>query len=176
MTNTNSASRLHDAVAAVCPIDGVSVGKDSDTSTVTIQFSAGVTADQQAAAQAVVAAFDWTDFAGAQQAKLADIDARSDVLRAAGWTYANKAFDLSAAAIPNWLGLMIGAALLSYPFTILAVDNTLYNLTGVPDVQAWYAAGQTRLAQILQQGAALKVAVQAAKTQADLDAVIDARA
>lgn len=52
--------RLHATIAAVCPIDGVSgpIGGP-----IRIDYAAGATAPQQAAAQAALAAFDWSQAA-----------------------------------------------------------------------------------------------------------------
>lgn len=52
-------NRLHQAVAAVCPIDGVSGSQDG----VVIQHRSEATAPQRAAADAAVLAFDWSQAA-----------------------------------------------------------------------------------------------------------------
>lgn len=52
------ANSLHQSVSAVCPIDGVSIGRRADKSTWRINYGAGATEDQKAAARAVVDAFD----------------------------------------------------------------------------------------------------------------------
>lgn len=57
------ARRLNDAIAAVCPIDGVSVGVPGDGATVRIFFAAGATANQRTAAAAALAGFDWSQAA-----------------------------------------------------------------------------------------------------------------
>lgn len=49
---------LHMAIAAVCPIEGVSIGVEEDKSTWRIDFLAAATPAQRKAAAAVVAAFD----------------------------------------------------------------------------------------------------------------------
>lgn len=54
--------RLHETVSAVCPILGVSGPQGS----VRVDYAPAATVPQQAAAQAAVAAFDWS--AGAQTA------------------------------------------------------------------------------------------------------------
>jgi hypothetical protein len=51
-------SRLHDALAAVCPVAGVSIGDRADRSTWRVSYAPEATAAQIAAAQAVLAAFD----------------------------------------------------------------------------------------------------------------------
>ena len=52
------AGRLDAAIKAVCPIDGVSIGHRDDRSTWRIDFREEATAQQRAAAQAVLDAFD----------------------------------------------------------------------------------------------------------------------
>lgn len=52
--------RLHNALAAVCPIEGVSVTDPNDKTTWRIAFQPGATSAQKAAAQSAVAAFDPT--------------------------------------------------------------------------------------------------------------------
>ncbi len=54
------AARLEEAVKPVCPVIGVQM-----TSPVTVDFAAEATAEQRAAAQAVVDAFDWSSDAQA---------------------------------------------------------------------------------------------------------------
>src|ERR1700722_4184063 len=62
----DSTQRLHDAIAAVCPILGVSIGTPGQSATCEISYDPSATSDQQTAAQAALAAFDWS--AGAQSA------------------------------------------------------------------------------------------------------------
>src|SRR5690606_25589695 len=52
------AVKIHEAVAAVCPIVGVSVGTPNDKSTWRIHYAPDATDEQRAAAIAVVEAFD----------------------------------------------------------------------------------------------------------------------
>ncbi len=60
-----STTRLHSAVAAAAPVLGVSVGTPGDPASVRIDFAPEATTAQRAAAQAVVAGFDWSDSAQA---------------------------------------------------------------------------------------------------------------
>ncbi len=62
--------QLHEAVAAVCPIDGVSVGNKSNKLTWTAQFKPQATQGQKDAAQAVIDAFVW----GESPPDLSDMD------------------------------------------------------------------------------------------------------
>lgn len=52
------AAALDQAIKAVCPIDGVSIGRAADKSTWRIDFADDATAEERAAATAVMAAFD----------------------------------------------------------------------------------------------------------------------
>jgi len=54
----NGTLQLHEAISAVCPIDGVSVRRFDDKDTWRIDFGTGATDQQKSAAAAVVAAFD----------------------------------------------------------------------------------------------------------------------
>lgn len=51
-------SYLHQLIAAVCPIYGISIGNEADKSTWIISFAPDATPEQQLAAQSVIDAFD----------------------------------------------------------------------------------------------------------------------
>ncbi len=70
---------LSNAIRAVCPIDGVSL-LDPVAHTVRIDFKASATAPQQTAANAIVAAFDWSPSAQTtRDAQLAKAQATAGV-------------------------------------------------------------------------------------------------
>ena len=52
------AADIHEAVAQVCPIDGVSIGEPDDKTTWTISYGQAATQQQKAAAAEVVRNFD----------------------------------------------------------------------------------------------------------------------
>jgi hypothetical protein len=56
-----TASDIHAKLAAVAPIDGISIGSSTDKSTWIIQFQDSATDAQKTAAQAVLDAIDLTD-------------------------------------------------------------------------------------------------------------------
>ena len=56
-------ARLYTAISAACPVVGVSVGTPGDIGTVRIDYGPAATAPQRAAAEAALAAFDWSDAA-----------------------------------------------------------------------------------------------------------------
>lgn len=170
-----TALLLHNAIAAVCPIVGVSIGTAGDPSTVRIDYASSATPAQQAAAQAVLAAFDWSNFAGYQANACATVDAKTAALLAAGFVYNGQQFGLTDTLKIKWSGIMLAAAGLTYPFQIATVSGQSYSLTSAADVQAWYVAGLQRDAQIEQGGLGIKAAIMAATTTAGVDAVEDAR-
>lgn len=53
----NHSERLTSTIAAVCPIHGISGGTPA---TVRLQYTDAATAEQRAAAEAALAAFDWS--------------------------------------------------------------------------------------------------------------------
>jgi hypothetical protein len=56
----NALNRLHQAVAAVAPIDGVSIGNLSNRSTWVVSYQTGATPAQRTAGQNVINTFDPT--------------------------------------------------------------------------------------------------------------------
>ena len=67
--------KLHDAVAAVCPIHGVSVGDGENKTTWIISFKDEATNEEKAAAQAVIDAADLSILANVKYiSKLAIVD------------------------------------------------------------------------------------------------------
>lgn len=60
VAGVDSTARLLAAVRVVCPILSLSIGVEGNSASVRITFSPSATLSQQIAAQAVVAAFDWS--------------------------------------------------------------------------------------------------------------------
>jgi hypothetical protein len=52
------ANALHAAIEAVCPIDGVSIGRQDEKATWRIDFKDDATKEQRAAAASVIRSFD----------------------------------------------------------------------------------------------------------------------
>lgn len=84
--------RLHATVAAVCPIVGLAVGRKGDSATVRIDYGAGATDPQKAAAQVAVNAFDWSDAAHATWTAAQNPDKDTLVKGAAAAIAGNDAF------------------------------------------------------------------------------------
>lgn len=80
-----SLLRLHEAVAEVCPIDGVSVDSSTSPPTVSVAYSQGATEQEVSDAQVVVSGFDWSaDAEAAWKIAKARQQAASQLLQAGG--------------------------------------------------------------------------------------------
>lgn len=86
MMQKSIANLVHSKLAAVCPVDSVSIGRINDKSTWRIDHAAGATPEQIAAAAAVVAAFDPDEPTG--EAVNAERDRRLKM-----FTFGGKSFD-----------------------------------------------------------------------------------
>jgi len=69
MQHDTTAADLHSAIAAVCPIHGVSIGRKDDKATWRIDFTEAATDAEKAAAQAALAGFDVAVAQAAARAK-----------------------------------------------------------------------------------------------------------
>ena len=79
MHNPNLSGTVHQAIAAVCQIGGISIGDENDKTTWRIDFADGATEEQKALAAAALAAFD---IAGAMKSELrAKVDADAERVR-----------------------------------------------------------------------------------------------
>lgn len=69
--------RLTDDISSVCPINGISIGKIGDSSTVKINFIPTATANQKQSAQGIVDNFKWVkDVSDLKQDEILRIDAQ----------------------------------------------------------------------------------------------------
>lgn len=79
-----TAAELDEAVRAVCPIDGVNIGRVDDRSTWSARFKDEATDEQRKAAQSVIDAFDPSSAPSATtEEKLAAVGLAVDDIRAA---------------------------------------------------------------------------------------------
>lgn len=79
---SNAITKLHNQIAAVCPIDGVSVGRKNDRATWRIDFRPEATDAQRAAAEAIKAGFDFAVEEQRERDARAAADARVEELKA----------------------------------------------------------------------------------------------
>ena len=79
MHNPNLSGTVHQAIAAVCQIGGISIGDENDKTTWRIDFADGATEEQKALAAAPPEA---VDIAGAMKKEVrAEVDADAQRLR-----------------------------------------------------------------------------------------------
>lgn len=124
----------------------------------------------------VVAATIPTDLPLAKQNMRDAIDARSEELIAKGFIFGGKRYSLSTNAQLKWLGIMIGAGSMSYPYNVPTLDGA--DSFAIPDaatVAQMYGAAMTTVATILAQGVVLKGQVNAAVDASGVAAVVDTR-
>lgn len=89
--------RLHSAIAAVCPIDGVAI-VDAKTQTAELGFLKSATPQEISAAEAALAGFDWSDAATAEFLAAQAKDAASKAIDA-GDTKGGTATDLTTKSL-----------------------------------------------------------------------------
>lgn len=65
----NTAAQLHAAIAAVCPIHGVSIGRKDDKATWRIDFADDATEQQKTAARLTLSTFDVAAARATEQVK-----------------------------------------------------------------------------------------------------------
>lgn len=114
----------------------------------------------------------------AKALKTSAIDSKSDELVAEGFEHGpqtGQTFSLSLDAQKNWLGLVVGKDMISYPMDIGAMDNTMLELTDADAVVSFYGAAMAAVKGHLDSGLALKGDTEAATTVAEVDAVVDNR-
>lgn len=167
--------KLHDAIAAVAPIDGVEVPNVAAPSAgdVTIAFKPEATDQQKTDAAAVLAAFDFID----RTAKLNEVSASAAVVLAAGWHYATEdgagtfTFAADAASLSRWTAIFAAAQanLLKYPVAVQTADNQVAQLSSLADVTGWFSAAMDLVTSVSQASAQLASQVQAAPDRAALD-------
>ena len=115
--------------------------------------------------------------ASVKATKSAAIDARTEDLLDAGFSFGGKQFTLARLSQTVWLGLAIGAqsGMLSYPISVGALDNTMLVLADASAVGAFAATALLRGQEIVEGGATLRAAVAACETLEAVAAVEDSR-
>lgn len=78
---TNFIGHLHEAIESVCPIDGVSIGDESDRTTWRVDYCDAATSQQRAAADQVLASYDPLDWVKADYVRRLAADAEAARLR-----------------------------------------------------------------------------------------------
>ena len=116
----------------------------------------------------------------AQDARAAEVDARTSGLQAAGFEFppgSGQRFDLTPATQATWVSLMVGASagLLEYPVNAGVIGDGTYQLQDASAVAVFCAAALARGRAIIEGAAAVKRLVYAAATVEAVAAVQDTR-
>jgi hypothetical protein len=118
--------------------------------------------------------FDPEVFEQNKKRKIIAIDTRTDQLIKQGFAFDGQQFSLSLNAQVNWLGLKTLEAVMTWPVNVATLNSDQYSLAQanlIPFVGTAAATVQARL----DSGRTLKVSLNNATTQAELDAVLDNR-
>jgi len=131
------------------------------------------------ATTAWVNAYDSNDLDHQKVEKNAGIDLRTQELILGGAAYDGETFSLSANAQRNWIAtfaaISIYEATSAWPVTVTTADDKAYDLVDAAAATNFAAAMLSAAAAPYNSGRDLKIAVNAATTQAELDAVVDNR-
>ena len=106
--------------------------------------------------------------------KVLDIDARTREIIAGGFAFDGQTFSLSEQAQMNWLGLITLQDMATWPKEVTTNADTAYSLT-LGNLPTFIGAGMAVIDGAVAAGRTLKIAANAATTQAELDAVVDTR-
>lgn len=159
----------HEIVDAGCVtgFDGITTVGDN------INISVGFVLDQVALDE-IVRNHVALSLAEKQAQRIIDIDAKTRELIAEGFAFDGQKFSLSTQAQMNWITLVSCASHFAWPMNVTTLANTTYKLQA-ENLAGFFTAGSTVVAVAVGSGRALKIAVNAANNQSDLDAVVDTR-
>lgn len=129
--------------------------------------------------QADVDAFKWLAvFERNRKARIVEVDARTDQLVAAGFTYASKQFSLTLTSQMKMVGAHAAKddPAMVYPivWNTLTDDDT-YSIADAADLHAFYLTAVGTLRAHLDSGTDLKNSIRAATTQVALNGIVDNR-
>ena len=111
-----------------------------------------------------------------KEARCLDVDNKSAELIEEGYLYDSQIMSASINHQCNIESMFIERSTLSYPVNYMNKSNTNYvTLSNATDIENIYHAGKTFKMDILVDGASLKVQINNASNQTELDAVVDNR-
>lgn len=114
--------------------------------------------------------------ADAREFRFLQIDAKTDRVIGAGFTYAGKTFSLSLTAQNKIIGLYVSRAMQSFPIRFNTIDDVdAVDLETAEDIEAMFVAAAVALRTAVDSGTAIKDLVRSADTVEDVLAVEDNR-
>lgn len=106
--------------------------------------------------------------------RIKEVDRRTQEIISNGFTFDSNQFSLSIEAQINWSGLVTLESLLTWPMTITTKVDGSY-LLAQSDLLYFIGTGKTVITTTLDSGRTLKISINNATTQAELDAIVDSR-
>lgn len=106
--------------------------------------------------------------------RLQEVDRRTDELISYGFQYNDETFSLSLAAQATWLGLKSLSALLSWPVEVSTLDSNSYSLS-LLNLNAFVGTAAATVQAHLASGRSIKLQINAAQNETELDAIEDNR-
>jgi len=111
-----------------------------------------------------------------KRAKFKAIDEKTNELIAGGFVYQGKTFELYLEAQVRLIGMLVLKDMLTYPIAYNSKDDfDFVNLTSPTDILTMAGTALSYIGAYLNGGTALKQAVRAATTIAEVDAIVDPR-
>ena len=152
----------------------------ADETNLSVDFADTLSAGNVTTLDATVASHQagFTGLPAAKERKIKEIDARTDELIAAGFTYASKQFSLSIPAQNKMVGThqVKDDPALTYPINWNTIDDLdVYPIANPADLHGFYLTGLGTIRAHLDSGTALKDSVRAAVDIAAVEAVEDNR-
>lgn len=109
-----------------------------------------------------------------KEKRIVQIDQRTQQLISQGFAFDGKQFSLSEPAQINWLGLKTLEYVMTWPIEITTKGDGVYSLAQ-SNLMYFLGTGKATIQTNIDSGRGLKIAVNDATTQAELDAVMDGR-
>lgn len=165
----NSDKLKEEIIAANCTTGNVDIMTSGDTLSIVCE-----TVTNQYALDSVIHNHKALTLSDNKASRIIEIDNRTDDIIAVGFPFDNQTFSLSLEAQMNWSGLYTFRSIFSWPMGVTTLTNTTYELAE-ESLIPFIVTASTVIATAIGTGRALKIAINAATTQEELDAVVDSR-
>lgn len=170
LPNGYNAGKLHieiNTAACISEFIGIDVSEG-------VLIILGSSLDNEAALNNVISSHVPICLVEKKALKIKQIDLKTYQLIGSGFIYDGNSFSLSPNAQLNWLGIKALETLISFPLDITTMSDSSYTLTA-NNVNTFVGTAVYVVQTALTNGRTLKLAVNAATNQSELDAVVDNR-
>jgi hypothetical protein len=107
--------------------------------------------------------------------RIIEIDNVTQELIKGGFTFDSKQFSLSEKAQINWVGIKAAIDILTFPLDVTTLNDEEYELVDTTSAVNFCGTGLATKQSYLDSGRALKLQINSATTNAEVDAVVDNR-